>query len=187
MHLRIPFVETVHLVDVRWQPFETKVFCASKDRQPLSIHVALLSRPRVESLPALYAQYGLDSYTAQLLPSVCHDVVKDLASQHGAADLIPSPQPEKDHILDTEMREVLKGWLKEFGVETTSTSVTHIAFPNSLYTAIGQQPVQKQADKAGQATAASSFNVEENDKRWHARKLQIVALQNSLSEKPSKS
>lgn len=86
-HIRIPWVETPIIYDVRAKPRNIPSLTGTKDLQMVNITCRVLSRPRVDALPQIYRTLGQD-FDERVLPSIVNEVLKSVVAQFNASQLI---------------------------------------------------------------------------------------------------
>jgi regulator of protease activity HflC (stomatin/prohibitin superfamily) len=88
LHMRVPWVQTPHLFDVRTRPRQiSNTATGSKDLQMVNISLRVLCKPETAQLPAIFQNFGLD-YDQRVLPSIGNEVLKGVVAQFDAAQLI---------------------------------------------------------------------------------------------------
>lgn len=86
-HIRIPWLETPIVYDVRAKPRNIASLTGTKDLQMVNITCRVLSRPRVDALPQIYRTLGQD-FDERVLPSIVNEVLKSVVAQFNASQLI---------------------------------------------------------------------------------------------------
>jgi prohibitin 2 len=86
-HLKIPWIETPVIYDVRAKPRNVASLTGTKDLQMVNITCRVLSRPKVDALPQIYRTLGQD-FDERVLPSIVNEVLKSVVAQFNASQLI---------------------------------------------------------------------------------------------------
>ena len=93
-HIKIPYIQDPKIFDVRSRPRAIPTVTGTRDLQMVNITLRLLSRPKLDKLPVIYQQLGLD-YDERILPSIANEVlsnssVPDCAEASCVADAVTS-------------------------------------------------------------------------------------------------
>ncbi len=130
IHLRIPLVQTMNLIDVRIQKGEGSGEAASKDLQSIRTSVAVNYHIRPEATVAVFRDFGKEIEYRLVLPAV-QEAVKAATAQYTAEELI-TRRPE--------VREKIRTYLNErigrFGVVVDEFSITDFRFSKSFDEAV---------------------------------------------------
>lgn len=141
-HLLIPFVQRPIFVDVRTKPREIPSVTGTKDLQIVNIKVRVLWRPKVQALPIIYRNLGLD-FDDRVLPSIGNEVLKAVVAQYNAEELLSKRQEVSDVIRDEMVKRAA-----HFNLEFDDVAITHLSFgPEYMRAVESKQVAQQDAER----------------------------------------
>ncbi|OQE17544.1 hypothetical protein PENSTE_c020G09010 [Penicillium steckii] len=142
-HIRIPWLETPIVYDVRAKPRNIASLTGTKDLQMVNITCRVLSKPRVDALPQIYRTLGQD-FDERVLPSIVNEVLKSVVAQFNASQLIT----QRENVARL-VRENLARRAARFNIALDDVSLTHLTFSPEFTAAVeAKQVAQQDAQRA---------------------------------------
>lgn len=138
LHLRIPFITSVTLVDVKTQRLESNSSAASKDLQIVTTQVVLNYRPDPDNVGTLIREIGTD-YQSKVIDPAIQESVKAATARFTAEELI-TQRP----LVSESIREVLVERLSPRNIVVQDLSITEFNFSPEFSTAIEAKQVAEQ-------------------------------------------
>lgn len=140
---RIPWVQTIHILDVRTRPRSISSVTGTKDLQMVNMTLRMLSKPTVEKLPWIFKNLGTD-WEERVLPSIGNEVVKAVVAQYNAEQLLT--QREK---VSRAVRDSLLARAADFGIALEDIAITHLSFGSEFTKAVeAKQVAEQDAERA---------------------------------------
>ncbi len=145
LHLKIPFVQQIVLVDNRVQKAEAECSSASRDLQTVTSTIAINYKVLNSSSASVYKNVGMD-YEYKVITPAIHECVKAVTAQFTAEQLITNRQTVGD-----QMSALLKEKISTFGLEIQVFNIISFDFTPEYNAAIeAKQTAEQNALKAEQ-------------------------------------
>lgn len=142
-HFLIPLIQRPIIFDIRSRPRNVPVVTGSKDLQTVTITLRILVRPKVDLLPDIYRNLGID-YDEKVLPSITTEVLKAVVAQFDAVEMITQRE-----IVSKTVSDALVERARSFGIILDDISLTHLAFGKDFAEAVElKQVAQQEAERA---------------------------------------
>ena len=122
LHLKIPFVQEIVLVDNRVQKSEVACSAASKDLQTVSSTIAVNYKVLNSYSASVYKNIGMDYQEVIITPAI-QECVKAVTAKFTAEELITNRQAIGD-----QMMELLKGKVTNYGIDIQIFNITAFDF-----------------------------------------------------------
>lgn len=137
-HLRMPWVQTPHIMDIRTRPRTISSVTGTKDLQMVNMSLRFLSKPSEEQLTNIFKRLGMD-WEERVLPSIGNEVVKAVVAQYNAEQLLT--QREK---VSKAIRDSLMVRAADFGIMLEDIAITHLSFGTEFTRAVESKQVAEQ-------------------------------------------
>lgn len=139
VNLKIPFVQTAEIMDVRVKKYESKDnSSASKDMQTIKSSIAVNYRIDQDHVADLYQKIGV-SYESTVISPAISECIKSVTSKYTAEELIT-----KRTEVSTEMKESLQEKLSEKYILIDSFNIVNFDFSDAFNTAIEEKQIAEQ-------------------------------------------
>ena len=178
IHLVVPEVNSVELLEVRTQKEEAQSAAASKDLQTVTTTVAINYHLSEDGVGDLYKKVGRD-YRARIIDPVTQESLKGVTARYTAEELIRLREKVK-----AEVQQEITARLTPYNivVEPSGVSITNFAFSEEFNRAIeqkqvAQQTAEKQRYVLQQAELQAQTAVTEAKGKAEAARINAQALQ----------
>ncbi|WP_197686582.1 prohibitin family protein [Thermanaeromonas toyohensis] len=138
LHLKLPLVQKVVLMDVRIQKSETEASAASKDLQTVKAKIAVNYHAAPEQAARLYAQVGT-GYAQTLVAPAVQECVKAVTAQHTAEELITRRQE-----VSSKIHNVLADKLAPYGIVVDAFNIVDFDFSQKFNEAVEEKLAAEQ-------------------------------------------
>jgi regulator of protease activity HflC (stomatin/prohibitin superfamily) len=143
LHIVTPFAESVELIEVRTQKYETDAAAASKDLLDVATTVAVNFHLDAGQVNDIYQTLGTE-YEFRLIAPAVQETVKSIIAKFDAEGLIIQRETVKGQI-ETSLEERLSSR----GIVVETISITNFQFPEQFNLAItDKQTAEQEALKA---------------------------------------
>lgn len=145
LHVKIPFVQDIVLIDNRVQKAEVACSAASKDLQTVSSTIAVNYKVLNSYSASVYKNIGMNYQEVIITPAI-QECVKAVTAKFTAEELITNRQSIGD-----QMMELLKAKITDYGIDIQIFNITAFDFTAEYNAAIeAKQTAQQNALKAEQ-------------------------------------
>ncbi|KAM3136961.1 hypothetical protein pb186bvf_010874 [Paramecium bursaria] len=138
IHLKLPFVQSPIIQEIRLQAKSVALMALTKDQQTVDIAVRMLHAPIEEHLVEIQKTIGLN-YEEKILPSIASEVLNRVVAQYDTNQLVSMNEK-----VSQEVKEGLTVKAKEFKIIIQDVSIIHLGFSREYAQAIEQKFVAKQ-------------------------------------------
>jgi len=143
LHFKMPFIESIKIVDVRTQKAHSPATAGTRDLQSVQTEVALNYHLNAESLADTYARIGLDVENKIIDPRI-QEVVKAVVARFSAEELLVKREDVKSDIASG-----LRSSLTSYNIVVEDIQITNFAFSRAFDSAIeAKQTAEQNALKA---------------------------------------
>lgn len=143
LHLKLPFIERVILVDVRTQKSKAPASAGTKDLQTVTTEVALNYHLNANTLQDTYTRIGLDVEDKVIEPRI-QEIVKAVIARFSAEELLTRRDAVK-----AEIATGLRSNLANYNVVVEDIQITNFSFSKAFDDAIeAKQTAEQNALKA---------------------------------------
>jgi len=143
IHLKIPIVQTVIIMDVKIQKVITDAASSSSDLQDVAMSVALNYHVIPDEANLVYQTIGLQ-FKERIIDPAIQEVMKAVSARYTAEELIT-----KRPAVSSEMKEAIKSRLIESNIAVDAFSIMDFSFSQTFTDAIeAKQTAEQNALKA---------------------------------------
>ena len=146
LQTKVPFIDSVVMMDVRTDKYEVAAAAASRDLQDVSTTIALNWRLEPTRTAEIYRTLGMD-YAGRITAPAVQEVVKQVTARHRAEDLITNREAVRN-----EIAEELTTRLLERGIITEAVSITEFRFNETFVAAVEAKVAAEQSVLQAQFT-----------------------------------
>jgi regulator of protease activity HflC (stomatin/prohibitin superfamily) len=139
LQVKVPFLDSVVMMDVRTDKYEVGAASASQDLQDVSTTIALNWRLEPTRTAEIYRTLGMEYINRIAAPAV-QEVIKQVTARYPAEDLILKREMVRD-----EIAGLLSNRLIERGIITEAVSITEFQFSATFVNAIEAKVAAEQA------------------------------------------
>ena len=144
IHPKIPYVNTVEMMEVRTQKETSNATAASKDLQIVTTEIALNFHVDPSRIARIYQKVGTN-YKERVIDPVVQESIKMVTAQYTAEELIKSRAGVKAQV-EADITKRLRAY--DIIVEPSGLSITNFNFSNEFNAAIEtKQVAQQNAEK----------------------------------------
>ncbi|XP_021721152.1 prohibitin-3, mitochondrial-like [Chenopodium quinoa] len=137
-HVRIPWLQSPYIFDIRTRPHNFSSMSGTKDLQMVNLTLRVLSRPDQNRLPHIFQTLGLE-YDEKVLPSIGNEVLKAVVAQFNADQLL-TDRPRVSALV----RDSLIKRAKDFNIILDDVAITHLSYGAEFSRAVEQKQVAQQ-------------------------------------------
>lgn len=142
-HVRIPWVQTPFVMDIKTRPRSISSVTGTKDLQMVNMTLRILSKPEEGRLSWIYKNLGTD-WEERVLPSIGNEVVKAVVAQYNAEQLLT----QRDKV-SKAVRDSLLARAADFGIILEDVAITHLSFGAEFTRAVeAKQVAEQDAERA---------------------------------------
>lgn len=138
LHLKIPFVQNVVMIDNRITKLEVNTEAFSSDLQTVETTLAINYRVDTSKSYSIYKNIGGDYETVLVVPAV-NEVLKAIAAQYTAEESVTNRALISDGLVDG-----LNEKLNDIGLFVTDVNIINFDFSEAFITAIEEKQVAQQ-------------------------------------------
>lgn len=138
LHMRVPFMQKVIMIDVRIQKSQTDAESVSKDLQDTKSTIAVNYHSSPDKVNKIYQTIGV-SFKERIIDPAVQEVVKAITARYTAVELIT--QREK---IRNEIKELLKQRLITYDIVVDDFSIVNFRFSQQFEAAIESKQTAEQ-------------------------------------------
>lgn len=139
LQMKIPFLDSVVMIDVRTDKYEVGAAAASRDLQDVRTTIALNWRLDPGRTAEIYRTLGME-YIARIAAPAVQETVKQVTARHRAEDLIVNRE-----MVRNEIAQELTIRLAERGIITEAISITEFQFNETFVAAVEAKVAAEQS------------------------------------------
>jgi regulator of protease activity HflC (stomatin/prohibitin superfamily) len=179
LYFRIPFIESVQMMDTKVQKLETTSAAASKDLQTVHSTVALNYHIDPTQVVNIYRDVGLE-YKERLIDPAMQEAIKGSTAKFTAEELITKREQVRDDI-----KSLLKAKLKERNILVDEFNIVNFEFSKVFNEAIeAKVTAEQQALAAKNKLEQTKYEAEQKVAEAKGKAEAITIESNALRSNP---
>ena len=139
LSFKLPFIQSVVIMNVQTQKYEEPAAAASKDLQNVMTNVAVNYRVNPESSMKLYRSVG-ENYQSVVLAPAVSEVVKSVTAKYTAEELITKREAVREQI-----QVQLSERVKQYDIDMEALAITNFEFSSEFTKAIEAKVTAEQS------------------------------------------
>ena len=176
LHLKIPFIQSVVIMDIKTQKYEADLAAASKDLQDVATKIALNYRLDEGKVPEIYKSIGIN-YADKIIMPIEQETNKAITAQYTAEELITKREEVRG-----KMKTALIEKLISRGIIVEEMSIIDFQFSESFTQAIESKVTAEQnalgaKNKLEQVKFEAQQRIADAQGKADAMRIEIQALQ----------
>jgi regulator of protease activity HflC (stomatin/prohibitin superfamily) len=136
-YTKIPFIDTIHIINVRIQKCIIETESLSKDLQSVSIGIAL--NYQIEDASMLYKEVGVD-FEQVIINPLAQESIKAIVARYTAEELIQQRHEAKEQVLNDIRERLIPRYIK-----LVDFNFVHLDFHDEFMKAVEDKQIAQQA------------------------------------------
>lgn len=139
LHLRIPFVDTVEVLEIRTRKNVEKLSASTHEQMPVTAEVSINWTVRRDQAFDLFKSYGgLSQFESRILDPKLRSAAKDALARYKAEEIIQN----RGRVI-TQIEELLLNEMQEYPVKLDSAQLENLELPKKYLQSIETKQTEK--------------------------------------------
>ena len=144
LHFKIPFVDSVSVIDVRTRRSEEQMSSATSEQMPITLGISTNWTVHRAATLELYQKYGsLEQFESRILDPRFRAIAKDITPKYSAEQII-----QNRSIATQKIEDLLKEEMTEYPIEVNNVQIENIVLPPKYISSIEIKQTEKNLAEA---------------------------------------